>query len=410
MKTRRDFILNTAYAGLGVSLIPTLQAAPTAKTAKHIIYVYLAGGMSHLDTFDPKMDPETRGEFSAISTNVAGMQISEHLPLLAKHGDKMAIVRSMTVTTGDHAGAQYLSRTSFKKIGTVVHPAMGAWMCNMQDDGKPHVLPQNVLVGGPSDHPGSGWMDKKYSPVPIQDPVRGLDNSKLKDPADFNKRIDILAKLNRESNKINNPAIKGYVEFYDQTVRLLNSKDLDCFNISKETADVRKNYGENRFGQGLLLARRLIEQAGTKFIEVTSGGWDTHVNNFQALTTNLAVLDQALDALINDLQAKGLIKDTLIVLATDFGRTPQININNGRDHFPKAFSNVLIGAGIRGGQVYGSTNAKGTEIVDKQVSVQEFNATIAAAAGLPVDKIIISGEGRPFTISNKALPIKELLA
>lgn len=410
--TRREFILNTAYAGLGVSLIPTLQAAPSSngKVAKHIIYVYLAGGMSHLDTFDPKLDPETKGEFSAIKTNVDGMQISEHLPLLANHGDKMAIVRGMTVTTGDHAGAQYLARTSFKKINTIVHPAMGAWMCNLQDDGEHHALPQNILIGGPSDHPGSGWMPKKYSPVPIQDPVRGLDNSKLKDPSDFNKRIGILAQMNKDASKINNPAVKSYVEFYDQTVRLLNSKDLECFDITKEPTDKRAKYGDNRFGQGLLLARRLVEKTGAKFIEVTSGGWDTHVNNFQALTTNLATLDQALNALIEDLTASGLMKETLIVLATDFGRTPKINVNNGRDHFPKAFSNVLIGAGIRGGQVYGSTNAQGTEIADKQVSVQEFNATIAAAAGLPIDQILVSGEGRPFTIANKAKPVQDLLA
>lgn len=136
MKTRREMILNTAYAGLGVSLIPTLQAATkNNKTAKHVIYLYLAGGMSHLDTFDPKLDAETKGEFAAIKTNVDGMQISEHLPLLAKHGDKMAIVRSMTVTTGDHAGAQYLARTSFKKINTIVHPALGAWMCHFKDEG-----------------------------------------------------------------------------------------------------------------------------------------------------------------------------------------------------------------------------------------------------------------------------------
>lgn len=413
MTTRRDFITRTAYTGLGVSLIPTLQAAPSSakgKVAKHVIYLYLAGGMSHLDTFDPKLDPETKGEFSAISTNVDGMQISEHLPQLAKHGDKMAIVRGMTVTTGDHSGAQYMARTSFKKINTIVHPAMGAWMCHFQDDKQVHALPLNVLVGGPADHPGSGWMPKKFAPVPIQDPLRGLDNSKLKDPTDFNKRIAILQQMNRDTSKINNPAIKGYVEFYDQTVRLLNSKDLECFDITKEPADVRAKYGDNRFGQGCLLARRLIEKAGTKFIEITNGGWDTHVNNFQALTTQLGVLDQAVSALIGDLQARGLLEETLIVLATDFGRTPQINVNNGRDHFPKAFSNVLIGAGIKGGQVYGATNSKGTEIADKQVSVPQFNATIAAAIGLPTEEIVISGEGRPFTVANKAEPIKDLLA
>jgi hypothetical protein len=303
--TRRNFVLNLASAGLGVTVLPNIAAAPAASKAEHIIYLFMNGGMSHLDTFDPKTNAEVKGKFNAINTT-AGYQISEHLPKLAKHGDKMAVVRSMMVTTGDHAGAQYIQRTSFKKIGTIVHPNMGAWMCNLTDDGEDKVIPENVLISGTADHPGSGWMPKKYSPIPIVDPLKGLDNAKLKNAAEFSKRVTILDQLERDANKIINPSQKSYAEFYDQTIRLLNSNELDVFDLSKEDAAVREKYGNNRFGQGCCLAKRLIEKGGCKFIEVSDGGWDTHVNNFDSLQDKLAVLDHAIDALINDLSSGAL--------------------------------------------------------------------------------------------------------
>ena len=407
--TRRNFVLNLASAGLGVTVLPNIAAAPAASKAEHIIYLFMNGGMSHLDTFDPKTNAEVKGKFNSIATN-AGYQISEHLPKLAKHGDKMAIVRSMMVTTGDHAGAQYLQRTSFKKIGTIVHPNLGAWMCNYTDNGEKKVIPENVLISGPADHPGAGWMPKKYSPIPIADPMRGLDNTKLKNTAEFSKRVSILQQLEKDANKIINPQQKSYAEFYDQTIRLLNSTELDVFDLSKEDATIREKYGNNRFGQGCCLAKRLIEKGACKFIEVSDGGWDTHVNNFDSLEDKLAILDQAVDALINDLQSSGLLKKTLIVIATDFGRTPNININDGRDHHPGAFCGVLIGAGIKGGQAYGKSDDKGIKAVENIVSPADFNATIAAAAGLPVNNVLISPEGRPFKLADKGAPVSALLA
>lgn len=408
--TRRNFVLNLASAGLGVTVLPNIGAAPTsASKAKHIIYLFMNGGMSHLDTFDPKTDAQVKGEFNAINTN-ADYQISEHLPKLAKHGDKMAVVRSMMITTGAHEQAQYLHRTSFKKIGTVVHPNLGAWMCNMQDQGGNGVIPQNVLISGPADHPGAGWMPKKYAPIPIADPMRGLDNSVLKNKDEFSKRVTILNQLEKDAKKIINPAQKSYAEFYDQTIRLLNSTELEVFDLSKVDASVRDKYGNNRFGQGCCLAKRLIEKGGCKFIEVQDGGWDTHVNNFESLETKLQILDTAVDALINDLQSSGLLKETLIVIATDFGRTPNININNGRDHHPGAFCGVLIGAGIKGGQVYGKSDDKGMKAAENVVSAQDFNATIAAAANLPYEQIMISPQGRPFKLADKGEPVKALLA
>jgi uncharacterized protein (DUF1501 family) len=406
---RRDFVLRLASAGLGVSVLPEIHAAQSVNKAEHIIYLFMNGGMSHLDTFDPKKDAEVKGKFNSINTN-ADYAISEHLPKLAKHGDKMAVIRSMMVNTGAHEQAQYLQRTSYKKIGTIIHPNMGAWMCKMQDKGEKISIPQNVLISGPADHPGAGWMAKKYSPIPIQDPLRGLENSKIKNKEEFSKRIEVLKQIERDAMKAANPSEKSYTEFYDQTVRLLNSSELDVFDLTKESADKREKYGNNRFGQGVCLAKRLIEQGGCKFIEVSDGGWDTHVNNFDALEEKLAVLDTALTALIEDLQASGLLKKTLIVITTDFGRTPIINVNDGRDHHPGAFSSALIGAGIKGGQVYGKSDDKGMKVLDGIVSPQDFNATIAAAAGLQTEQVLISPEGRPFKIADKGKPIPSLLA
>lgn len=405
---RRDFVLRLASAGLGVSVLPEIYAAQSANKAEHIIYLFMNGGMSHLDTFDPKKDAEVKGKFNSINTN-ADYAISEHLPKLAKHGDKMAVIRSMMVNTGAHEQAQYLQRTSYKKIGTIIHPNMGAWMCKMQDKGEKISIPQNVLISGPADHPGAGWMAKKYSPIPIQDPLRGLENAKIRNKEEFSKRIEVLKQIERDAMKGANPSEKSYTEFYDQTVRLLNSSELDVFDLTKESADKREKYGNNRFGQGVCLAKRLIEQGGCKFIEVSDGGWDTHVNNFDALEDKLAILDTALTALIEDLQASGLLKKTLIVITTDFGRTPIINVNDGRDHHPGAFSSALIGAGIKGGQVYGKSDDKGMKVLDGIVSPQDFNATIAAAAGLQTEQVLVSPEGRPFKIADKGKPIAALL-
>lgn len=410
MNTRRQFVLNTIYTGLGVSILPEIKCAPASGKAEHVIYINMAGGMSHIDSFDPKTDKAIAGEYTGIKTKVDSIEINSNLKGLANHTDKMALIRGMSVTTGDHAGGQYIAHTSYKKLGTIVHPAMGAWMTYFKDDKQPHSIPQNILIGGSADHPGSGWMYKKYSPVPIQDPLRGLDNTVVKNVAELNQRIDILNALNRDASKINNPGVKGYAEFYNQTFKLLESKDLEVFDISKEKKESRDKYGSTKFGQGLCLAKRLIEKAGVKFIEVTRGGWDNHVEVFNAMDSNLLDVDTALTALINELTALDLMKKTLIVIATEFGRTPTINVNNGRDHFPRAYSNVLIGAGIKGGTIYGKTDAQGSNVIDQQCSVQDFNATIAAAIGLPIEQKVISPEGRPFTIADKGKPIVQVLS
>ena len=202
---------------------------------------------------------------------------------------------------------------------------------------------------------------------------------------------------------------RAYAQMYDEAVKLMKSEDLKAFDLSRENQATRKAYGENSFGQGCLLARRLVEN-GVRFIEVDSGGWDTHDDNFTRVQERAAELDQALAALLADLDSKGMLDKTMVVLATEFGRTPTIieNRNNGRNHYPQAFTCLLAGGGIQGGRKYGKTDAEGREIEDDLVSVPDFNATIAYGLGLPLDAEVYSPSRRPFKVADKGAPILSL--
>ena len=401
---RKDFIHKTAYSLFGLSTLPSALAKPvTEAKAKSVIYIYLQGGMSHLDTFDPKEDAEIKGETEAIDTNVPGIQIGQHLPKVAELMDKIAIIRSISSNAGAHKQGQYLARTSYQLRGSIVHPALGAWAAK---ESTPGSLPNYVMISGPSNHPGAGYLPKKFSPLPIVDPNRGLPNSK-KDPR-LEERLNLLTSVNKGAN-VKQPKVAEYVQFYDETLKVLNSKDLEVFNLGKESSKKREDYGMNRLGQGCLLAKRLVKQ-GITFVEVENGGWDTHVNNFEKLEQKLPEVDTAIAALVKDLEVEGLLDTTLIAVATEFGRTPKINGNTGRDHHPACYSCALIGAGIKGGVVYGKTDKQGNRVKENKVSPQDFNATIASALGLPVEQEVLSPRGRPFHIAGKGKPIKQILS
>ena len=404
---RKDFIRNTAYSLFGVSALgqgmgKSIKPDPSSKV-KSVIYIYLQGGMSHLDSFDPKENEEIKGTTNAIGTNVPGIQISEHLPKLAAIMDKIAIVRSMSSTAGAHKQGQYIARTSYQLRGSIIHPALGAWAASEVE--RETELPGYVLISGPSNHPGAGYLPKKFSPLPIVDPNRGLANAKT-DPK-LTERLELLSSVNKTAN-VKQPKVAEYVQFYDETLKLLNSSELNVFDLNKVDSKRRNDYGMNKIGQGCLLAKRLVKQ-GITFVEVENGGWDTHVNNFDKLTQKLPEVDTAVAALVADLESEGLLDSTLIAIATEFGRTPKINTNTGRDHHPAAYSSVLIGGGIKGGVVYGETDDKGQKVKKNKVTPQDFNATIGSALGLPIEKEVFSPTGRPFHIAGKGSPIKDIL-
>ncbi len=430
-QTRRLFMANVAKATFGVSFLPifaqgAFAATPTpvpaketaddryherrSKPAKHLIYLYMSGGMSHIDTLDPKPGSSSQGPFKAINSAADGIQMGEHLPLLAKQMKHGAIIRSLNSNVGAHEQASYYMRTSFAARNTVRHPSMAAWLNYFQSTGK-ESLPGGIMVNGGGQHPLSGFLESKFAPLPIGDPKAGLKNSAPPagiDMKEMGNRIDVLSQLNKQFySKFHQKAMRAHQDMYTDAVKLMSSKDLEAFDITKEPEDIKKSYGDNAFGEGCLLARRLLEK-GVRCVDITLGGWDTHDDNFDKLEEKLPILDQGFSALVSDLEKKGMLNDTLICLTGDFGRSPHINNTNGRDHYPKAFSSLLMGGGLKGGMAYGKTNADGTEVAEGKIGVPDLNATIAYGLGLALDKVVTSPDGRPFTVADKGKPLAEL--
>ena len=398
---RRHFIHTLAASTYGLKTIDAKEA-PIASKAKNVIYICLDGGMSHIDTFDPKDNKDVMGNTTKISTNVSGIELGNRLPKLANIVDRMSIIRSTTSKTGAHEQAQYLNRTSYRQIGSIVHPSLGSWVAHIQD--RERDIPDYVLISGSSAHPNSGFLPKVKSPLPIVDPQGGLKNSKV--DSKLEERMRILRELN---SSLKAPLASEYNQFYDNTVRFLKSKDLELFDLTKESSDKRANYGDTRLGQGCLLAKRLIK-GDIKFIEINNGGWDTHVDNFTKLDNKLKEVDDALSALVLDLDSEGLLDSTLIALVTEFGRTPNINVNDGRDHHPQCYSTVLIGAGVKGGYIAGETNKTASKVTKDPYTISDINATIAHLLGIQTEQDRFSPNGRPFKVANKGSVIKDILS
>lgn len=413
--SRRQFMAVAAKSLLGVSVLPSVHSLGATQSAikgkkgkaKHVIYLFMNGAMSQLDTFDPKPGEAEQGETKAIDTKVSGVQVSEYFPELAKQFDKVTLVRSMTQTTAAHGPATYLMRTGYKEIATIRHPSLGSWIHRL-DGRMNNELPGSVIVGGTNRHPLQGFLSAEFAPVPIGNPAAGLENTKgpsyISDKQ-FMRRMSLAEKFDQGFQRaFKHREVKAYTDLYDEAVKLLQSKDLKAFQIQEEDQKVRSDYGENRIGQGLLLARRLVERK-VRFVEVNFGGWDDHRELWTNLPDRARSLDKALGALLKDLSSRGLLDQTLVVLSSDFGRKPNINQNGGRDHHPGAFTTLLAGGGTKGGQTWGISDEIAYSVEEDPVSVQDFNATIAYALGLPLKDEIYSPSGRPFTISRGGEPI-----
>jgi len=414
--SRRQFVERSAKSLLGVSLLPALSAVPEAKAqsgggkAKNLIFLYMNGGMSHFETFDPKTDSDTKGPTTPLKTNVTGISIANHLPKLAKHMDKMAIIRSMNSQTGVHEDGQYLMRTGYRKRATIVHPCLGPWAQEL-DGRRNKTLPDSVVVNTGSAHPGAGFMSAKYKPLPIKDPNAGLQNSRA--GVSDSKLEERLALSNEFDSafreRFDHIQVRDYSDLYEETITLMRSDDIEAFDIGKESAKTKAMYGENRFGQGCLLARRLVEN-GVRYVEVEADGWDMHNYINEEIVDRGAMLDHAVSGLLQDLDDKGLLENTMVAIGTEFGRTPRINMNKGRDHHPRVFSTMIAGGGINGGQVYGSSDKKGYAVASDQVSIQDFIATLGHGLGLDTEKTIYSATRRPFTVGDKGKPVTKLFS
>jgi hypothetical protein len=416
--SRREVFGHVARATLGVGLLPAvsrqLEAAGigTKPPAKNIIYLMMQGAMSHLDTFDPKPGRDEQGETKTIPTKTPGIVFGQSLEKLAGLSDRLAVVRSLSTETGAHEQGQYLMRTSYPMINSIRHPAFGSWavhaMGKISKD-----LPSYVLVGNGNDHPGAGFLDPSLTPVPVADPLKGLENTtrpRYLSEENFDRRLSLADRIDRDfKERYAGQQLDAYNQLYKDAVRLMGSVDLQAFDIAQEKPEVRERYGDSRVGLGCLLARRLVE-SGVRCVEVEFGGWDMHRDVFEEMDEKGPQLDRAMGTLIEDLEQRGLLASTLVVLATEFGRTPRINENAGRDHHPGVFSCVLAGAGVQGGAVYGQSDESGFRPDKDPVSVADFNTTIAAACGLPYEKEFHAPNGRPFKIGGGGKPITAVLA
>lgn len=402
---RREFITRMAKTCLGVSLVPPAGLAHALETnapkfAGHVIYLYMRGGMSHLDTFDTKPDAPAgyQGSTRTIKTKSPDLQISGFFPKLAEHGDKLAVVRSMHHTQGAHEPGMYKVLTGYEVSASMKHPALGAWVARQVTQGA-STLPPYIRLADLAGHPGAGFMDARFAPVPVLDASKGLEHTQLQQGdsmTNLRKRTGLADKLNNDFLKRYPMAeVKAHADVFADAIKLMTSKDLDAFDITQEKGKLVGDYGENYFGQGVLLARRLVER-GCKFVEIELGGWDTHSNNFSTVEALAEVVDNAVATLLEDLESRGLLESTLVVLTTEFGRSPMIR-GSGRDHHPIAFSSFIAGGGVKGGQAYGQTDETGTRIVENPVTVLDFHATIGKLMGVsPHD--LIPGAGGSFNI------------
>ena len=418
--SRRKFIKGMAKTCLGVSAIMgasdlnSYEIPGKPASARHVIFLYMSGGMTHIDTFDPKPEnADVMGETNAIATSADGIQIGHWLPETAKQMHNASLIRSLTSNQGAHQQANYLLHTSYQRRGTIKHPTLGSWVSRLS--GKLNkTLPAQVRINGGSDVLGAGFLESKHGPLPLGNPSSGIQNSKAAKYLD-ETMYDGRLKTAQEFNKMflgeySQKQVRAYTDLYNDAVKLMSSKDLEAFDLTKETEATSEMYGDDNFGQGCLLARRLVD-TGVRFVEVQLGGWDMHNDVFGNMETRGATLDRGLSALLKDLERTGKLSNTMVVVASEFGRSPEVKAGRiGRDHHPTAFSAFLAGGGIKGGTVYGVSDERAHYVEEEGASVEDLNATIAHALGLKLEEIHYSPSGRPFKVAHDGKILNKILA
>ncbi len=403
-------------------------------TAKQVIFLYMSGGASHLDTFDPKPGAATQGDSKAIDTVVSGVKIARSLPQIAKHMDDIALIRGMSSKEGNHERARYLMHTGYAPTPTVVHAGFGSVISHELGLATAE-LPEFISINGPGARPG--YIGVKHAPfaIQVQAPAGGMDErqrpgaarkgSRGKRPVVQNltspstvsperrdERIGFLEKLNGRFSKDRTKAVgEAQTAMFERARRLMDSPKNTAFDVEGESEATIARYGKSRFGMGCLMARRLIDE-GVKCVEVMMGGWDTHDDGFNKVRALNGQLDPAVSALLDDLKKSGKLAETLVVWVGDFGRTPRIDTGrNGRGHYPRAWSTWMAGGGVQGGRVIGKTDARAETVVDGHVKPEDFYASIAHATGIDAAKTFYTGQGRPIQIVYKdGRVVKDLFA
>ena len=400
---RREFL--SSLAGVA-ALTGTLKAnqQELKKNGKSAILLWMGGGPSTMDIWDLKPDAPTGGPFKPIATT-GDVQICEHMPLMAKQMHNMAIVRSMSTREADHMRGRYYMHTGYVPNPSMVHPSYGSVISKQLE--KPDLLiPQFVSVNGGS--MGAGFLGAQYDPFAVNSNGQ-IRNLNMKIDQRFYQRAQVLDMI--ETNFINNnrgSLAKEHQKVLRKTFNVLTSKEMDAMKVDKEPENGKERYGDNNFGKGCLMARRRVE-VGIPFIEVGVGGWDNHQNIFPTLRdTKLPMLDQGMSALVEDLEQRGLLDDTVVIWMGEFSRTPRINQNAGRDHWARSWSVVVGGGGMKGGIAVGETNSDGTRVETEPYTSQDIMASVCKALGISLQTTFSSNSGRPMKIANSGKVIKEL--
>ncbi len=421
MFNRRHFLKHVASLSLlalpGMRFLQGLRAsADTLKRQnKSLIILWMSGGPPTIDMWDLKRDQPTSGEFKPIKTTASGIEICEHMPKIAQQMKHLSIVRSLSTTEGDHQRGRVLMHTAHSPSPLVNYPSMGS-LVNSQLTSKELSLPGFISIGRPAD--GPGFLGMNYAPFTVQNAGQTPEN--VRPPSMLGSDQEAEARVLRrrrlfvtvEDNFIQGQrgeAATAHNDVYRKAFNLVASKEGKVFDLGSEKKSLRDAYGTDGFGNGCLLARRLVE-AGVTCVEVDLGGWDLHQGVFTALKNpqHLPTLDKAMSTLVRDLVDRGMWKNTVVLWMGEFGRTPRINQNAGRDHWPNSWSVVLGGGAIKGGIAFGSTNEDGTMVKNNKVGVGDLFATVYKGLGLDPALQIRDNLGRPMKIAD-GNPIKELV-
>jgi hypothetical protein len=428
---RREFLRIGSLSALGLGIADALRLRAGAESSgrlRNCILIWLDGGPSHLDTFDLKPDApaEVRGDFKPVATNVPGIQICEHFRRMATMMDRVCLIRSMTSELGEHNFGRHYLLTGYKPTPVLPYPSYGSVVAHTRDDHAARsALPAYIAVPSASEEAANGYLPGSTRPFAVGgDPskpdfrVRDLDM-----PAGFNvarleRRREFLADFDRLSEQIEKNALRENRDAqFEQAYRLITSPEAKrAFDLSAEKPAVRQQYGGHRVGQSCLLARRLVE-AGCPFVTVTDNGWDTHGQIYRELKEGyvggyagrIPHLDQALSALLDDLSERGLLDETLVIVMGEFGRTPKLNTAAGRDHWPRAFSVLMAGGGVRGGQVVGASDSRGEAPAERPVTPTDLARTIFTLLGIDPEREFHTSDGRPVKVSPGGSVISECL-
>ena len=419
--SRRAFLKVGVLGGLGLTLgdVFQLQAqAQATPAAQSAIFIFLSGGMSHIDTFDPKpyAPIEYRGELGSVKTNT-GEYFGGQLKKLAGVADKMAVIRSMTHGEAAHERGQHNMLTGYRPSPAIQYPSFGSVISHKLGT-RNNIPPYVGIPAANNPYMGTGYLSSAYGAFSVGgEPsnknfqVRDLNLPNGVTPERMEGRKTLLAAVDSHFNALeSSDALEAMNSYYQRAYSLISSQEArEAFNVAAEPDAMRDQYGRHAFGQRLLLARRLVE-GGARFVTVSDGGWDMHQNIKKSMEGRFPSVDQGLSTLITDLDSRGLLDSTMVILVTEFGRTAKLNKDGGRDHWPKAFSVALAGGGVKGGVIHGSTNAQGTEPSEAPVGPADLGATIYSQLGIDPTERLMSAGNRPIDIIRGGTIISNVLA